>query len=211
MADNIAKGEAGYAAKCDELRGFVFEPLRAYLISERQRAGLKRTDIRNAYANTFSNKGAGITGHYWDRSQWALPTEDMYEWLRSTLSSLNHGGAYLQRPYEELRTEYEELRRPFNVTADVPYTDVWTFPTVQAYKGKHPCEKPTAMMEHIVNSSTRAGAIVFDPFMGSGSTGVACRNLGRAFVGCDLDMRWVNRTRARIESAAMQPALLEVA
>ena len=38
-ADNMALGESGYAAKCDELRGFVFEPLRAYLAGERDRAG----------------------------------------------------------------------------------------------------------------------------------------------------------------------------
>ncbi len=38
-ADNMAKGDAGYVAKCDELRGFVFEPLRAYLAGERNRAG----------------------------------------------------------------------------------------------------------------------------------------------------------------------------
>jgi adenine-specific DNA-methyltransferase len=216
-ADNIAKGEAGYAAKCDELRGFVFEPLRAYLDGERERAGVTKQQI-SQHLQWSPTK----ISHYLDskRDWWRMITADSYSSLRQALSSLNHGGQYLQRPYEELRTEYEELRteyeelrRPFAVSADVPYTDVWTFPTVQAYQGKHPCEKPLPMMEHIILASSKAGATVFDPFMGSGSTGVAAIKHGRRFIGCDLSERWVNRTRQRIETEArtVQPALLEVA
>ena len=37
---------------------------------------------------------------------------------------------HFTRPYEDLRLEYEDLRRPFSVSAEVPYTDVWTYPTV---------------------------------------------------------------------------------
>jgi len=216
-ADNIAKGEAGYAAKCDALRGFVFEPLRAYLDGERERAGVTKQQI-SQHLQWSPTK----ISHYLDskRDWWRMITADSYSSLRQALSSLNHGGQYLQRPYEELRTEYEELRteyeelrRPFAVSADVPYTDVWTFPTVQAYQGKHPCEKPLPMMEHIILASSKAGATVFDPFMGSGSTGVAAIKHGRSFIGCDLSERWVNRTRQRIETEArtVQPALLEVA
>ena len=51
------------------------------------------------------------------------------------------------------------------MTADVPYTDVWEFPPVQYYPGKHPCEKPAAMMEHIIRSSSRPGDVVADFFM----------------------------------------------
>lgn len=213
-ADNIAKGEAGYAAKCDELRGFVFEPLRAYLDGERQRAGVTVRQVAEQFQRkTGSRTVTGMAGHWFTSVQWTLPTEANYQWLRQTISSLNHGGQYLQRPYEELRTEYEELRRPFSVSADVPYTDVWTFPTVQAYAGKHSCEKPLSLMEHIILASSRVGAVVFDPFMGSGSTGVAAIKHGRRFIGCDLSERWVKRAEQRIltEAQTVQPSLLEVA
>ncbi len=211
-ADNIAKGEAGYVAKCDELRGFVFEPLRAYLDGEMKRAGVEKATVKRAWMDYKGNKSE-MPRHWVEVNQFELPTPGNYDWFRQTLSSLNHGGQYLQRPYEELRTEYEELRRPFAVSADVPYTDVWTFPTVQAYAGKHSCEKPLSLMEHIVKASSKPGATVFDPFMGSGTTGVAAVKLGRRFIGCDLSERWVNRTRQRIETQAqtVQPALLEVA
>ena len=82
---------------------------------------------------------------------------------------------------------YEDVHRPFTVTADVPYTDVWTYPTVGTRKGKHPCEKPLAMMEDIIRASSRPGAVVLDCFLGSGVTGKAAANLGRNFIGMEAD------------------------
>ena len=69
----------------------------------------------------------------------------------------------------------------------MPFTDVWTYPSVQAYPGKHPCEKPAAMMEHIVRTSSRPGDVVGDFFMGSGATGKAAWRLGRRFIGVELE------------------------
>ena len=206
-ADNIAKGEAGYVNKCDELRGFVFEPLRAYLDGERQRAGMTPRQV-NEYTKTQ------MAGHWFTRVQWALPTATHYAAIRDLFNST--GGQYLRREYEDLRREYEDLRReyedlrreyedlrrPFSVTADVPYTDVWTFPTVQHYKGKHPCEKPLAMMEHIIRASTRPGAVVLDCFAGSGATGEACISLGREFVGIEKDQAYADKARLRLRAVS---------
>ena len=199
-ADNSAKGEAGYIAKCDDLRGFVFEPLRAYLAGEWERAGLTSKD-----ANTATK--SQMAGHYLSRVQWTLPTADKYKQLQEYANKA--GGDYLRREYEDLRREYEDLRRPFNVTADVPYTDVWTFKTVQAYDGKHVCEKPIALMEHIILASTKPDAIVFDPFMGSGSTGVACVLNGRSFIGCEMDPKHFANASARIRKHQAQPRLFD--
>jgi adenine-specific DNA-methyltransferase len=206
-AEGYAKGEAGYSAKCDELRGFVFEPLRAYLAGERDRAGLTTRRIAEAYQQkTGSRTVTGMAGHWLERVQWTLPTAENYEWLRQTMSNLNHGGQYLRREYEDLRREYEDLRRPFNVSADVPYTDVWTFKTVNAYPGKHPTEKPLAMMRHIIAASSREGATVLDCFMGGGTTGKAAQDLGRNFIGIEKDAKYFAQAQQRIES--VQPALM---
>lgn len=89
--------------------------------------------------------------------------------------------------YSELKKEYEELRRPFHVTDEVPYTDVWTFAPVQYYQGKHPCEKPADLLEHIISTSSRENAVVLDAFMGSGSTGQACIKLNRKFIGIEME------------------------
>jgi site-specific DNA-methyltransferase (adenine-specific) len=200
-ADNIAKGEAGYVAKCDELRGFVFEPLRAYLDGERERAGWSVRRIAEEYQKvTGSRTVTGMAGHWFGTVQWMLPTEQNYKWLRKLFAGdyLRREYEDLRREYEDLRREYEDLRRPFSVTPDVPYTDVWTFPTVGHYKGKHPCEKPLAMMEHIIRTSTRPGAVVLDCFAGSGSTGLACHNLGRSFIGIEREAEYVALAQARI-------------
>ncbi len=100
--------------------------------------------------------------------------------------------------YARLRAEYESLRRPFSVTADVPYTDVWDFPTVKPYAGKHPCEKPLAMLEHIVTASSREGDTVLDCFCGSGATGEAAVKHGREFIGIELSGHWCQRSEERI-------------
>lgn len=203
-ADNMAKGEAGYAAKCDELRGFIFEPLRAasrpilrsrpYLASERDRAGFTTRKVAEAFQRKSGSRTVtGMAGHWLERVQWTLPTEENYLWLRALF-----GEGFLAREYEDLRREYEDLRRPFNVSADVPYTDVWTFPTVSTRKGKHPCEKPLAMMEHIIRASSRPGAVVLDCFMGSGVTGEAAIKLGRDFIGMEMDPKYFAGASARL-------------
>jgi site-specific DNA-methyltransferase (adenine-specific) len=180
-ADNSAKGEAGYEQECDKLRGFVFEPLRAYLDGERQRS---KTPHRKVIAHLGMS---GHDSHFFSPVQWKLPLEDQYLAMRELF-----GSGYLARPYESLRQQYEELRRPFNVTAQVPYTDTWTYPTVQSYKGKHVCEKPAAMLEDMINASSKPGTIVLDSFAGSGSTLIAAQKLGRQFIGIEIDPHWVN-------------------
>ena len=100
-----------------------------------------------------------------------------------------------------LHEAYDDVHRPFNVTADVPYTDVWTYSTVSTRKGKHPCEKPLAMMEHIIAASSRPGAVVFDPFMGSGATGLAAIKLGRRFIGMEMDPAYFKGASEKLEAA----------
>jgi site-specific DNA-methyltransferase (adenine-specific) len=209
-ADGYAKGEAGYETKCDELRGFVFEPLRAYLDGERIRAEVSKSQVNSLF------DGPNVAQYWWQQRNFQLPTKERYETLRAGLSNLNHGGEYLtreyedlRREYEDLRREYEDLRRPFAVTPDVPYTDVWDFATVGAYSGKHPTEKPLDMMRHIVTVSTKPDAIVFDPFMGSGTTGVAAVQTGRNFIGCEIDAGYFEIAKRRIELATAQPQLFD--
>jgi adenine-specific DNA-methyltransferase len=201
-ADNMAKGEAGYMAKCDELRGFLFEPLRSYLVAERDRAGHTTKTICEALKCTTAS-------HYFSKSQWALPTEKHYQSMRELF---NKSGYYeylrkdyedLRKDYEDLRKDYEDLRRPFSVSSSVPYTDVWTFETVQGYKGKHPCEKPQKLLRHIIEASSRPGDVVLDCFLGSGSTGIACRELGRKFIGIELDPEYFSKASEAINGGGL--------
>jgi DNA modification methylase len=69
---------------------------------------------------------------------------------------------------------------------------------------QHPNEKPVSLMEHIVR---KAPGIVLDPFMGSGTTGVACMNLSRKFIGIEIEPKYFNITCERIENAQRQERL----
>lgn len=68
----------------------------------------------------------------------------------------------------------------------------------------HPTQKPTSLMQIIINDLTKPGDTVFDPFMGSGTTGVACMKAGRKFVGCEIDPGYFAIAQRRIEDAAAQ-------
>ena len=68
-------------------------------------------------------------------------------------------------------------------------------------KGFHPTQKSLGLMEELVLIHSDEGDTVLDPFMGSGTTGVACVNTGRRFIGIELDPEYFAIAKQRIESA----------
>lgn len=195
--DVMARGETwrGADGTSDET-AFVFEPIRAYLDGERQRSGVTRDAVERA-------TGTQMFGHWFTRVQWALPTEANYAILQRLFNAaadgprLDRPDVHLRREYDDLHREYERLRRPFAVERGVPTTDVWTYPFVQHYEGKHECEKPPAMLRDVILASSRPGDLVVDFFGGSF---VACEQAllaGRRFLGCDADAQWVARGQQR--------------
>ncbi len=66
-------------------------------------------------------------------------------------------------------------------------------------RGLHPTQKPVALMEYLINTYTLPGALVLDFTMGSGTTGVACCNLGRTFIGIEKDSEYFDIACKRIE------------
>lgn len=66
--------------------------------------------------------------------------------------------------------------------------------------GKHPTQKPVPLVERCIEASTKAGDLVLDPFLGSGTAAVACIRLERHFVGIDLDGNYLGLATARIDA-----------
>lgn len=64
----------------------------------------------------------------------------------------------------------------------------------------HPTEKPIELLERLLKIHSNEESVVFDPFMGSGTTGVACKNLNRNFIGIELDEEYLKIAEARIEN-----------
>lgn len=76
-----------------------------------------------------------------------------------------------------------------------------------ADKNEHPCPKPVEWMNWIVGMASLANETIIDPFMGSGTTGVACANLGRKFIGVEIEEKYFNIACERITNAYRQQKL----
>lgn len=66
----------------------------------------------------------------------------------------------------------------------------------------HPTQKPVALMEYLIKTYTHENELVLDFTMGSGTTGVACENLNRTFIGIELDEKYFNIAKERIEKSS---------
>ena len=129
-----------------------------------------------------------------------MPTQDVYEsWQRAARGDgFKRDYDDLKRDYDDLKRDYDDLKRDYYATRAYfdnthdNMTDVWDFPRVKGEERQgHPTPKPVAVIERMVQSSTPAGGLVLDPFLGSGTTLVACANLGRTCYGCELDPGYV--------------------
>jgi len=65
--------------------------------------------------------------------------------------------------------------------------------------GKHPTQKPVALLERILHASSKPGDLVLDPFLGSGTTAIAAARLGRKFRGIEIERKWIDLARKRLE------------
>ncbi len=81
---------------------------------------------------------------------------------------------------------------------------VWRFTAPGAEEkthGRHPTQKPLGLLARCIEACTEPGALVFDPFNGSGTTGVAALQGGRRYVGCELDPAYIKLSKARLQAA----------
>lgn len=131
--------------------------------------------------------------------------------------------------YFPIMTEREKLKKskPYSSSGSSPlkYNDGLDREYRQRYpqsvlvfsnanqRGKvHPTQKPVALMEYLIKTYTNPGELVLDFAMGSGTTGVACMNLGRRFIGCDNDTEhsYFEIAKKRIQRAYYESILKEL-
>lgn len=153
----------------------------------RKKAGLtghELTEIIGAYGKV--NHGGAVSN--WEAGR-NVPSREQY---RAICAAFLETGRVTEIP------DYEDIVRPFHMTGDREFTDIWTFPSVRPYKGKHPAEKPACLLEHIVTTSSYEGDIVLDCFAGSGSTAQAAVKLGRRAVAIEVDPHWTDIIKSRV-------------
>ena len=108
---------------------------------------------------------------------------------KKKITAVAHGRTMGARP-NQVGIEYESFKGfPHNVLE---------YQNITGKKATHPTQKPVALMEYLIKTYTNEGETVLDFTMGSGSTGVACKNLNRKFIGIELDMKYFNIALERI-------------
>jgi len=151
-------------------------PFSVFIKEAREKAGLtmhQLTEITGAYGEV--NHGGAVSNLEAGRS---VPSREQYEKLCAAL---------------QVDGSYDESIRFFGVNSDMQFTDVWTFPSVRPYKGKHPAEKPVEMLEHAIHATTRPGEIVLDCFAGGGNVVRAALKLGRLSISMEIEPKWASR------------------
>ena len=156
------------------------------------------------YCQKKTYEGDGrVIDHFtrYGSTQWSLCTKEVYEELTERYNLREWSGF---REYEDLRQEYEDLRPVHHL--DQNHKNVWT---MKRDKGKnyHSCQKPINILERLIRTHSNEDAIVLDCFMGSGSTGLACLNTNRQFIGIELDENYYNIAKERCDN---QQTRLEV-
>lgn len=152
------------------------------------------------YINKLTETSSVVFRHYFADSQYTFPTPKIYAKLQKS--------GFFARDYEDLRREYESLRRPWN--NDRMALDVLDFAVCLDKSRFHPTQKPLSLISYLIERSSNPGAIVLDPFSGSGTTAVAAHNLGRRFVCIEKDRGYWEASVKRLEDARKQISIFEL-
>jgi site-specific DNA-methyltransferase (adenine-specific) len=172
----------------------IYADLRERLVEMRDQAGFTNGQI-DAILGTV-----GMAGHYFGGSQWSLPTEAQWAKLRAAVMERGVAApewSELKQEFDAKRREFDAKRREFDglnqrtLSFDFErYSDVWTFLPPQSAGRWHPAQKPVALLAHMIGAMSRPRDTVLDPFVGSGSTLRAAKDLGRLAVGIEIEERY---------------------
>ena len=104
----------------------------------------------------------------------------------------------LQKEYEDLQKDHNDLRYTFNLQKG--YTDVWRYNFYKENNNGHPACKPLSMMRRVIKTATKKEDIVLDPFMGGGSTAIACRQIKRHYIGFEVNQTYCDLANKQLSN-----------
>jgi len=182
-------GEQGFNNNADNYwEGW--EAIRSALAADCEKMGWGPQDIERIC-------GVGMHGHWFTKSQWCFIPEEHYRKLQAAArehDAFKREHDAFKREHDDLKREHDDLKREFYATRAYfdnthdNMTDVWHFPRVTGEERHgHETPKPVAMICRAVSSSTPAGGLVLDPFLGSGTTLIAAEQLNRRCYGIEIE------------------------
>ena len=175
-------------------------PLREYFLTQKSESGLTDSEIKKILGN-------GMGGHYFTNgSQFCLPTLNNYQKLQTT--------GFFKRDWNELKQIDTEYRTELLKQMNEQYPSVFNLWEGNKYKsnilkykkdynGYHPTQKPILLLEDLIKTFSNEGNLVVDLTMGSGSTGVACKNTNRSFIGIEKDENYFKIAEQRINARTL--------
>lgn len=160
--------------------------LRVYFAEELKKSGKAVKEIEAEIPN--------YAAHHWFRfsSDYRIPTEKNYKRLQKITG-------LFKRDYAEIKQEFLNEKNNICTYNAKNESDILYFGLEE--KRVHPTQKPVALLEHLIKTYTNEGDIVLDNCMGSGSTGVACVNTNRDFIGIELDKKYYDIACKRIKKS----------
>ena len=211
-AQGFAVNKEDYSENMDAVRLYLAEEI----------AKLDKSD--KEIAEALGYKSGRTVDHWKSKSQFSLPTRENYEALRNYARSVLGASDALGKDYEVLKKDYEELRTVYDQQKEEFFAgrayfdnthdnmnDVWHFDRTSQEErkdtGGHATPKPIALCARAIKSSSREGEIVLDVFGGSGSTMIACEQLGRRCRMVELDPHYCDVIIARWEKATGREAV----
>ena len=184
----------------------VFAPIIEYMIEQKRMIkdyfNFKTDNEFNEYIGKIIDK-ISMWKHYFEYHQWAFPTEEIYKKLQSINKDIfKKEYEVFKKEYEELRKEYEDSRRYFKQEKN--YTDVWEYNAIWWNENvEHPTQKPLSLIKPIIHTNSKKQYVVLDPFLGSWTTAVACKELWRNFIGIEREEKYCKIAEKRLRTATV--------
>lgn len=166
--------------------------LREYFTGELAKCGYSVKELEELIPNR--------SAHHWFRfsSDFRIPTAENYKRLQEITGRFDE-------PYESIRTEFDcERKNRCTYNPQGENCNVLFYNVPSPKERYHPTQKPVDLLEHLILTYSNEGETILDNCMGSGSTGVACVNTNRRFIGIEKDLHYFQISKTRIEGAQQQ-------
>jgi len=176
---------------------YIRDYFQKYLMDERKKAGLSTKDINIICGYSENTRNKIIN----NEKNWIFITEKSYNLLASETGFFN-------KPYEQLREEYEDLRRPFNNRFNLQ--EVLNFSNEAVKVGNkydHDTVKPETLTRALILTCSRKDDLVVVPFAGSGTECAMSAKEGRNTIGFEITPKHAEMSNKRLQNILRQPSL----
>lgn len=181
-----------------------YAPIRDHMMAEFKKSGISKEKLAEITCAKF------MYGHWFTTNQWVMIDYENYSKIQNYC--INHGIDSFRDAYEKIRRKYDDLNIFQKTLSDEDRSSwgqwaIWEIEPVKSRDG-HPAAFPVELPSRLIKMHSREGDIVIEPFGGSGTTLIACEQLGRINYSMELDPRYCDVIIKRWENLTGEKAEL---